>query len=292
MAETDFLRDREFSFDDKEFAFIADMIKRHVGIVLGPTKKNMVYGRLARRLRPLGMSSFAQYCEYVASPEGESELFAFINALTTNLTRFFREIHHFEHLSKVVLPAKITAVAAGAPRRLRIWSAASSSGEEPYSAAMVVQSAISDIERWDAKILATDIDTNMLQKCREGIYDAERAESIPVSLRQRFTETVEGSAGTRIRMTQPLRSLITFKTLNLLERWPMKGPFDVIFCRNVAIYFDKPTQKRLFERFADLLSDDGFLYIGHAENLSNLTNRYKLLGKTIYRKILPEPRGR
>lgn len=274
---------REFRFESSDFQFLADLIRQRVGIVLGPNKENMVYGRLARRLRALGMSDFREYCDLVASPEGSAELLDFINALTTNLTRFFREKHHFHHLSQVALARKIQGTLGGGARRLRIWSAACSTGEEPYSAGMVVLSAIPDIERWDARILATDIDTNVLAKCRKGVYEAQKIESIPEPLRRRFVLPTDAE-GRYARMSDDLRSLIVFKKLNLLERWPMKGPFDVIFCRNVVIYFDKPTQRRLFERFADLLADDGFLYIGHAENLFNVTDRFKLIGQTIYRK--------
>lgn len=274
---------REFRFERRDFEFISTLIKERTGIVLADNKQDMVYGRLSRRLRAVGMTSFRDYCDYIVSADGRDEFSAFLNALTTNLTRFFREAHHFEHLAQTVLEQKAQAAAAGGERRLRIWSAGSSSGEEPYTAAMVVADALRDLDKWDARILATDIDTNMLEKCRTGIYRSDRVEAIAPPLRKRFVEPVPGSSN-EVRMTDTLRSLIVFKQLNLLGRWPMKGPFDVIFCRNVSIYFDRPTQKRLFERFASLLADDGFLYIGHAENLFNITDRFKLIGQTIYRK--------
>lgn len=274
---------REFHFERKHFDFIAGLIKKRAGIVLRPSKFDMVYGRLSRRLRALDMTSFDQYCDFIASLEGTDELDSFRNALTTNLTKFFRESHHFDHLASIVLAAKISEMQAGGSRRIRIWSAASSSGEEAYSAAMVLLDTVGDIGCWDARILATDIDTNMVNQCREGIYEADKIESIPRHLRKRSAIPVPGSDNT-MRMADSLRSLIVFKPLNLLGHWPIKGPFDVIFCRNVAIYFDKPTQKTMFDRFADLLADDGYLYIGHAESLFNVTNRFQLIGKTIYEK--------
>ena len=274
---------REFDFDEQDFERIATLIKERTGIVLASNKQDMVYGRLSRRLREVGMTSFRDYCDFIMTPEGRDEFSSFLNALTTNLTRFFRESHHFEHLASEVLKRKVDQAAAGNGRKLRVWSAGSSSGEEPYTAAMVVADTIPDLNKWDARILATDIDTNMLAKCRTGIYDAERAEAIPERMKKRFVEKVPGEEKL-VRMSETLRSMIVFKRLNLLGRWPMKGPFDLIICRNVAIYFDRPTQKRLFERFAGLLADDGYLYIGHAENLFNITDRFKLIGQTIYRK--------
>ncbi len=274
---------REFHFEKKDFDFIVAFIKERAGISLAANKQQMVYGRLSRRLRALKMSSFGEYCEFISSPQGNDELFLFLNALTTNLTRFFREAHHFEHLASTVIPGKIQQARAGAARRIRIWSAGSSTGEEPYSTAMVLLGALNDITLWDARILATDIDTNVLKTCREGVYDTEKIKDVPKELRRRFIKPLAADSG-KVRMSEALRSLIVFKSLNLHGRWPMKGPFDVIFCRNVIIYFDKPTQQKLIDRFADILSDDGFLYVGHSENLFNITKRFRLIGKSVYKK--------
>lgn len=272
----------EFHFEPSDFECLTKLVKQRTGIALAPNKRDMVYGRLARRLRSLDMTTFRQYCEFLQSPKGDEEVFAFINALTTNLTRFFREPHHFEHLASTVLARKIKQARTSHERHIRVWSAGSSSGEEPYSVAMTLMNSVPDIARWDARVLATDIDTNMLDKCRSGSYGLQDAETIPEDLYHRFVKPV---SDTEVRMAAPVRNLVVFKRLNLMDRWPMKGPFDAIFCRNVAIYFDKPTQKALFERFADLLDGNGFLYVGHAENLLNVTDRFRLIGKTIYQKV-------
>ena len=275
--------DREFDFTDDDFIFVSDLVKQRSGIVLGDNKHNMVYGRLSRRLRVLGLTSFKDYCNLITSPRGDDELMAFINAMTTNLTKFFRENHHFEHLAKVVIPAKLERARRTGDRRFRIWSAGSSSGEEPYTIAMVLRENIPDIAAWDCRILASDIDTNMLQHSREGIYTKERIDNIPLGLRDRYVKPVPGNSG-HGKMADELRAMIAFKPLNLHDRWPMKGPFDLIFCRNVVIYFDKPTQKVLFERMEQVLADDGFLYVGHSENLMHTTKKFKLIGQSIYTK--------
>lgn len=275
---------REFSFDQKDFDFIAGLIKTRAGIVLNETKINMVYGRLSRRLRALGMTNFGEYCNLVSSPQGKDELMLFTNSLTTNLTKFFREAHHFEHMTNHLLPDVVSHAEKTGKRRLRIWSAGSSSGEEPYTIAMTVLDCIQDIQRWDARILATDIDTHMLQTSRRGIYTEERIENIPPRLQKRFVHPSSEEPG-KFQMSHQLQSMIAFKPLNLLERWPMKGPFDAIFCRNVIIYFDRETQKDLVDRYADLLAPGGILYVGHSESLFDVSKRFKLLGQSIYQKL-------
>ncbi|MGC2854336.1 CheR family methyltransferase [Novispirillum sp. DQ9] len=275
-------RQREFRFERADFDFIAGLVRQRTGIVLAANKQDMVYGRLTRRLRALGMASFTDYCALVSSPAGQDELTAFTNALTTNLTAFFRESHHYEHLRDEVLP-RLAAQGGRENRRLRIWSAGSSSGEEAYSAAMVLLSTLPEAERWDARILGTDIDSSMVTHATAGLYDAERAARIPDALRRRFIESVPGQPN-KVRMAGALRRLVTFKRLNLLGRWPMGGPFDVIFCRNVAIYFDKPTQERLYTRLGDLLAPGGTLYIGHSEHLGAAAGRFVSHGRTTYSK--------
>lgn len=272
------MEDREFAFSDREFRILADLAQARTGIVLAEHKKDMVYSRLVRRLRALNLPSFAAYCALVQSHEGADEIGHLVNAITTNLTRFFRETHHFEHLRDQVLAPMVKAK----NKRLRIWSAGCSAGMEPYSIAMTAQSAIADVDTWDARILATDIDTNMLATGMQGEYAAEQYEHIPAAYR---ADVALSPGGDRIQMSDRLRQRIAFKPLNLLEHWPMKGPFDVVFCRNVVIYFDKPTQAKLFSRIADLLVPDGWLYIGHSENLFNVCDRFELVGRTIYRKV-------
>lgn len=273
--------DREFSFSIDDYTFLRAMLKEKSGIELGPTKQNMVYARLAKRLRKLGFKSFRQYIEFIGSPEGRDELGTTLNALTTNLTKFFRENHHFEHLGTAALQ-EIRARAVSQGRRLRIWSAGCSSGEEPYSIAITLLRSMPDIKQWDAKILATDIDTEMVRRGSEGIYAATALEGMAPDIAKKYFEPYGAD---KVRLTADARSLISFKYLNLIGNWPMKGPFDAIFCRNVVIYFDKDTQRVLFERYANLLAPGGFLYIGHSENLFGITERFKLLGRNIHRKI-------
>jgi len=270
--------EREFSFSEQEFRTLAELANKRTGIVLAEHKKDMVYSRLVRRLRALKLSSFAQYCELVQGDGGQDEMGNLVNAITTNLTSFFREGHHFEHLRDHVL----APLAHGKDKRLRIWSAGCSAGMEPYSIAMTVKYAFKNVKAWDARILATDIDTNMLRTGEGGQYASEQFENIPATYHSDVTQMIKED---RIRMSDDLKSLIAFKPLNLLEFWPMKGPFDAVFCRNVVIYFDKPTQAKLFNRIADLVKPDGWLYIGHSENLFNVCDRFELVGRTIYRKV-------
>lgn len=271
--------EREFIFTDDDFRFLAELVHRKTGIVLSDAKRNMVYSRLARRLRKLELSHFSEYCELLEA-DTDGELLHCVNAITTNLTSFFREQHHFAHLANEVL--KPLALQASGGKRLRIWSAGCSAGAEPYSIAMTLREAIPSINQWDARILATDIDTNMLATGRKGHYEEEFISKIPPDYRKKYVEMQNDGSG---EMKENLKQLITFNTLNLLESWPIKGPFDVIFCRNVVIYFDKPTQKILFNRFADILKPGGWLYIGHSESLFNVCDRFKLIGKTVYSRV-------
>lgn len=273
----------EAVLDDREFAYLAALIKRQTGIVIGVNKREMLHARLSKRLRKLGLASFAAYRAVLEGPDGNDELGHALNAVTTNLTRFFREPHHFDHLREQALPG-ITRRRAADGRRLRLWSAGCASGEEAYSVAMVLHATVRDLAGWDARILATDIDTTMIEHGRAGVYDLSQTELVPSHLARRYLSPVED--GQRMAVAGELRALVRFKPLNLLGPWPMKGRFDVIFCRNVVIYFDRDTQARLFDRFADILTDDGFLYVGHSESLYGLTDRFEPVGRTIHRKRL------
>jgi chemotaxis protein methyltransferase CheR len=272
---------REFEYTDADIAFLRALITEHTGIVVSDNKRDMIYSRLARRLRSLGMTRFADYCRYLRTHEQE-ELTNLINAVTTNLTAFFREPHHFEHLGHVVVPQLLHENAS--TRRIRVWSAGCSTGEEPYSIAMVLEEQIPPWLDWDVKILATDLDTNVLETARKGVYSLDRIQGLSEARLKRFFHRGKGSNQGLVRLDDELRAMITFKQLNLLKDWPMKGPFDVIFCRNVLIYFDKPTQARLAERFADILAPRGYLYIGHSETLKGMTDRFEVAGNTIYRR--------
>jgi len=258
-------------------------VSQHTGISLSSAKRGMVYSRLARRLRRLGLDNFSEYCKLLVSGEDQTELGMFTNSITTNLTSFFRESHHFDYLANQLLPE--CASLNKQTRRLRIWSAGCSSGEEPYSIAMTVLENLPESNNWDIKILATDLDTSVLEKAKQGVYPEERLSCIDNQKRRRWFKNGRGENAGLLQASPDLKALITFKQLNLMQDWPMQGPFDIIFCRNVLIYFDKPTQRVLMERYANLLADHGRLFIGHSETLYRVTERFKLLGKTIYRKV-------
>jgi len=270
----------EYALQDGDFRQIVKLVMDTAGIVIGEKKRAFVQGRLGRRLRILGLSDFTEYCRLLEKPDGGGERLNLINAITTNHTNFFREPHHFDYLAKTVLPALVEARGNG-PGRLRIWSAGCSTGEEPYTIAMTLRGYQPPLADWDVKVLATDLDTNVVAHGAAGVYDTERLEAVPASYRKRY---VTDQPGGRSAMNAELRSLIKFAPLNLLEDWPMSGPFDVIFCRNVVIYFDKPTQRRLFDRYAELLKPDGWLFVGHSESITSVTSRFNLVGRTIYRR--------
>lgn len=273
--------DREFGFTHADFCKIRAIIKSRVGIDLGDNKRSLVYGRLSRRLRNLGLGSFAEYLPLVEDAQSD-EAERFVNALTTNVTEFFRESHHFDFLARKVLPDVWKR--ATNTRRVRIWSAGCSTGEEPYSIAMVVRENMppAGSGAWDIKILATDLDTDVLAHASAGVYVMNRAEKIARARIGRFFDPVPG--GDAVRAKDAIRSLITFKQLNLMEPWPMRGPFDVIFCRNVVIYFDDATKTGLVRRYHDLLTPGGHLFLGHSESLVSSAVGFESCGKTAYRK--------
>ena len=264
---------------DAEFDFIRHVVGENAGIVLGPHKRQLVQGRLGRRLRELGLQSYQEYCEHLRS-SGPEELVGLINALTTNVTAFFRENHHFDALADLMLPEAMERNTDS--RRIRIWSAGCSTGEEPYSAAMVAADVMPP--GWDCKILATDIDSEVISFAQQGIYPLDRVASLtPDRLRHSFQKGIGPQAGKAIVKAQ-VRAAVTFRVLNLLQSWPMHGPFDVILCRNVMIYFDQATRERLVERFAHILAPGGYLCIGHSESIHNTGAPVRLVGRTVYRK--------
>jgi len=273
-------RSWKLNFGEDDFAALRALVKEHTGIHLSEQKRELVYGRLSRRLRALGLDSFRAYRELLERNEGE-ELVQFCNAITTNLTSFFREAHHFQYLREQLLAPQ--AADPRAARRLRFWSAGCSTGEEPYSLAMTIHETLTDVRRWDIRVLATDLDTEVLGKGARGVYDEERVRGMTAGRLERFFRR-DGSAPQAYAVTQELRDLITFRELNLMHTLPMKGPFDAIFCRNVVIYFDKETQRRLFERIAQLQRPGDILFLGHSENLFRVCDAYTLVGKTIYRR--------
>lgn len=271
----DDFENREFPMFEEDFWALSKLAYQHTGIVLGEHKKNLVYGRLSRRIRALNLGSFKDYIAIIASGE-HTEFDEFLNAITTNLTSFFRENHHFEYLVSTIFPY----IESKRSSKVRIWSAGCSTGEEPYSIAMTVKDHFRQAEK--VKILATDLDANVLKHGKQGIYDPSRVEGLDKSLLKRHF-TLDKQSGT-VATKDHLKSLIVFNRLNLLGPWPMKGQFDVIFCRNVLIYFDKETQKKLISRYVEKLSSKGYLIIGHSENISRLNDDLEFLGQTIYRK--------
>ena len=275
----------EFPLSTTDFNTIARIILAEAGIALGENKGQLVYSRLAKRLRLLGLPSFQAYCDLITSKDGAAERQAMIAALTTNVTRFFREPHHFEHLKTTILPPLVQKARQGG--RVRLWSAACSSGQEPYSIAMTLLSLMPDAERYDIKILATDIDPNMINDGREAIYPDAAMESVPSASRSRwFINDSPGSA----RAGEDLRALVTFRKLNLIGVWPMQGLFDAIFCRNVVIYFNAETQAKVWGRLAPLLEPGGALYIGHSERISGVAEQMlRNDGVTTYRSIARVP---
>jgi chemotaxis protein methyltransferase CheR len=242
------------------------MIHSDAGIDLPESKAPLVYARLAKRLRALGLAAFADYCALVAGPGGASERREMLSALTTNVTRFFREPHHFEHLKTKVLPMLMPPATRNG--KVRIWSAACSSGQEPYSIALTILSMWPEAINHDVKVLATDIDPNMIAASQAGEYSEAQIEGVSVDQRRRFFEPSAGEDGAQWRAGEALRRLITFRPLNLIQDWPMRGVFDAIFCRNVVIYFNEATQQKLWEKFLPRLEQGGYLYIGHSERVT------------------------
>lgn len=274
--------DKEFTFTDQNFNHIRTIVTEHSGIVLSDAKRDMVYSRLVRRLRALGIKKFDDYCTLLED-QNHKEFTHFINAITTNLTSFFRENHHFEMLANEILPDIMQRNQSS--KKIRIWSAGCSTGMETYSIAIVLKEIIPEHQDWDVKILATDLDTNVIDTAAQGIYQADRVTGVSDERMARWFMQGQGANEDKLKVSKELRQMVTFKPMNLLQPFPFKGPIDIIFCRNVVIYFDKETQKVLFDRFANIHANSSYLFIGHSETLYNVTDRYQLLGNTVYKKI-------
>ena len=264
---------KEFEFTARDFDRVRGMIYKRAGIALAESKQEMVYSRLARRLRATGIRSFQAYLDTLESKPDDNEWEAFTNALTTNLTSFFRESHHFPILADHV---------RGKKEPVSIWCSASSTGEEPYSIAMTLCETFGTMTP-NAQIIATDIDTNVLSTASNGIYTRDRIDKMDPERAKRFFLKGKGAQEGMVRVRPELRQMITFKQLNLLaDDWPFSGAFDAIFCRNVMIYFDKPSQSRILARFAPLMKPDALLFAGHSENFLYVSDAFRLRGKTVY----------
>ena len=269
-------REREFQFTSADFEQVRKLIYDHAGISLAPIKQDMVYSRLARRLRALNLPNFQDYLNYLQSGNHESEWETFVNSLTTNLTSFFREAHHFEILIKQMQETR--------HRPFRIWCSAASTGEEPYSLAMTACEAYNTMNP-PVEIVASDIDTNVLATASRGVYPMERVEKLDSDRLRSFFLKGTGAQAGQVRVRPELQKLLQFTRINLLEpRLGVHGPFDALFCRNVMIYFDKPTQYAILKKFVPLLREDGFLYAGHSESFLHASDLFHGLGRTVYER--------
>lgn len=268
-------RDREFNFTTADFERVRTLIHQHAGISLTPIKQDMVYSRLARRVRALGYSGFAQYLAHLETNDA-AEWETFVNSLTTNLTSFYREAHHFDILIPYLRELK--------HRPLRIWCSAASTGEEPYTLAMAACEAFDTLTP-PVAIVASDIDTHVLAIAEKGIYPMERVEKLSADRLRRFFIRGSGAQGEYVQVRPELRKLLSFARINLLDaRLPLQGPIDAMFCRNVMIYFDKATQYAILKKFAPLLREDGLLFAGHSESFLHAADVFRPLGRTVYER--------
>ncbi|CAJ0853104.1 Chemotaxis protein methyltransferase [freshwater sediment metagenome] len=270
-----------FKFTDGDFRQIARILNAEAGIYLSDAKAPFVYSRLTKRLRALGIESFQDYCTLIASNSGDEERRQMIAALTTNVTRFFREPHHFEHFKRNVVERLTPSLRKGG--RMRVWSSACSNGQEPYSIAMSIFSQLPDADSLNIRILATDIDSHMIAAAISGEYSEDVVSVVPEDQRRKWFHSQ--NRGT-CKVDAKLASIVAFRELNLIGNWPMKGKFDAIFCRNVAIYFEEKTQQQIWSRFVPMLNPGGILYIGHSERISGpASDQLVADGVTTYRLV-------
>jgi chemotaxis protein methyltransferase CheR len=274
----------EVKLEEKDFLRISDMVYKHCGINLHSGKKELVRARLAKRLRSLKMRTFPEYIDFAFNDPTGEEFTALVDSLSTNLTSFFRENQHFEYLKKEFLPSIISEKIKAGDRVIRAWSAGCSSGEEPYSIAITLLEAIKMDRSLTAKILATDISTQILAKAKAGVYDPERVAPVPPELKNRYLTSEKENNHKVFKAGKSLKDIIFFGHLNLMDEWPIKVPLDFIFCRNVMIYFDKQTQERLVNRYWQNLNPGGLLFTGHSESLTGINHKFRYVQPTIYVK--------
>ena len=266
--------ERDFEFTTADFARIRELIHRRAGISLSDHKRDMAYSRLARRLRACGIDTFKQYLDRLETHEDNAEWEAFVNALTTNLTAFFRESHHFPILADFVKRRQ---------QPFSVWCSAASTGEEPYSIAMTLVEALGDHAARQCTVFASDIDSQVLAKAEAGVYSLDQVKALPVERLKRFFLKGTGSHAGLVKVRPELRAMVNFGRVNLTDaRYDVKGPFDVIFCRNVMIYFDKPTQGQVLSRFEPLMKPGALLFAGHSENFTYVSQAFRLRGQTVY----------
>ncbi len=266
-----------------EFARLSDMIRKHAGINLHEGKQELVKARLNKRLRELGMHSYQEYLDFLQHDSSGDEFIVMLNSISTNVTNFFRESDHFTFLTKTYFP-QLRASKTGL-HTLRFWSAGCSSGEEPYTLGIVLKEEWAGLDQWDVKILATDLSTKVLNNAKQGIYEAAKLSDVPPALLKRYFTPLPGTGGTQqFQVKDEVRRLVHFARLNLLDTWPMRGPFDLIFCRNVMIYFEKKLREQLVQRYWELLAPNGILFIGHSESLAGIEHKFQYVAPTVYRK--------
>jgi chemotaxis protein methyltransferase CheR len=261
----------------QQFNTLSDLVYRLAGINLKEGKEALVRSRLIKRLRALGIGSFKEYLKYLESAAGNEEIDFMLDVITTNKTSFFREVEHFHYVRQRVVP-ELTE------HRIRFWSAGCSSGEEPYSLAILLRDTLRDLDRRDVKILATDLSMRMLEKAQQAVYEQPALQELtPVLVKKHFVPLNRNDRQV-YQVNETVRGLVYYKRLNLMGPWPMRGPFDVIFCRNVMIYFDRATQERLINRFYELLRPGGHLFVGHSESLSSIAHQFNYMQPAVYRK--------
>jgi chemotaxis protein methyltransferase CheR len=275
---------QELHLTDKEFHTISEMVYKHCGIHLDDEKKELVRSRLSKRLRLLGYVSYSDYVDYICQPAGKEEFASFIDSISTNFTSFFREKQHFDFLQKNFLPGMLETKARKGDYRLRAWCAGCSSGEELYTIAITILDTIGDNLRWDVKILATDISTRMLEAAKKGVYEQTKIEPLSGAQRQRYL-TVSRSRDQKLYEVSPeLKKMTIVRYMNFMDEWPIQTSLDFIFCRNVMIYFDRPTQQKLVARFCNLLEPGGILFTGHSESLTGIRHSFNYIEPAVYQK--------
>jgi chemotaxis protein methyltransferase CheR len=279
----------QYELTTKEFDELRKLVLEHTGITLADSKMELVKRRFTPRLRALALASFSEYARYLRA-HPDDELVDFSNAITTNLTGFFRENHHFDFMAETALPDLLRRNAAS--RRLRIWSSACSTGQEPYSIAITLAEHMPELANWDVRILATDLDRNCLRTAEAGVYQMRDLEKVPKAVCSRWFLRGKGENQEKVKVRAGIRKMVSFKPLNLIQQWPMREPFDIIFCRNVFIYFDRPRQSEIVGRFAQLQAPGSYLCIGHSESLHGFGADYELMGQTIYRRLAPGKAGK